>query len=135
MTFDFVVFGVPLSKRADGCSRREATVKEAAFDNWPYLEPPTEGNVSLVLVYLHFGDASRDVDNMAKPVIDALRRVIYKDDMQIVQLIVRKTRMTEGLELSNPPPALAGALADARARGQDFVYVATSGPPDHGKLP
>lgn len=41
---------------------------------------------------------NRDIDNMAKAVLDALQGVCFKNDMQIYKLTIRKEKSVDSLE-------------------------------------
>lgn len=45
-----------------------------------------------IRIELHFDgvQANQDIDNLAKSCLDALNRVAFKDDRQVVELVVRK---------------------------------------------
>ena len=69
-----------------------------------------------------------DVDNMLKPILDALKGVVYQDDNEVSQVIERKTELVRGLRLRDATTALNQAVSD----GSDFVFIKIDGPPDHG---
>lgn len=92
---------------------------------------PIASEVSAAVVFFYEGETDIDVDNIAKPVLDALTGLIYEDDLQVSQITVRKTALTGGLLIDNPPPALTAALAV----GGDFIYVRIGDPPDHRIIP
>ena len=53
---------------------------------------PAEGPVSVVLdIYIR---RRMDVDNVAKSVLDGLNGVAYEDDDQVIELLVRKHKVT-----------------------------------------
>jgi Holliday junction resolvase RusA-like endonuclease len=94
----FTVFGEPRSKQRARVTRYGAyTPKETliAEDNirqvWRSLE--TDKFAYSVLVSIDFYNGNkrrRDIDNMAKLVLDALNKEAYVDDNQIVSLELRK---------------------------------------------
>ena len=49
-----------------------------------------------------------DVDNLAKPVVDALKGLIFLDDRQVTELLCRKRDLGRSLRVSNPSSVLAG---------------------------
>ena len=57
--------------------------------------------------------------------------LVYIDDSQVSQLIIRKTKLAEGLIIDQPSLGLAAALAE----GGDFVYVKVHQAPDHRIIP
>lgn len=130
---DFTVTGIPLSARAASRSRRrwQDRVAGAARHAWTRAEPLIARDVSVTIIFFYFGDTDLDVDNVAKPILDALIGIVYDDDRSVVQLMIRKTRLAYGLDFPDASAALAEGL-DANA---DFVYVRVSDPPDHGIIP
>ncbi len=71
------------------------------------------------IILFNFQDTDLNVDNVAKPILDALVGVVYDDDQSVVQLIARKTRLAPGLDIRDASAALAEGL-DA---DMDFVYL------------
>ncbi len=86
--------------------------------------------VSVTIVYF-YKDGSVDVDNMIKPILDALVQLVITDDSLVAQVIARKTELRPGLTVRNASAELAAVID----RGSDFVYVRVSEPPDHGVMP
>ncbi|WP_373357071.1 RusA family crossover junction endodeoxyribonuclease [Pseudoroseicyclus sp. CXY001] len=68
---------------------------------------------------------SGDVDNIVKPIQDALVRVLYVDDNIIRRVVAQRFLPFEVATLS-PVPAL---LARALATDPPFVYIRISGDP------
>lgn len=57
-------------------------VTAAARTSWPHDEPPMTDDVE-VYISEFSAFATRDRDNMAKPVLDAMQGVVYENDRQI----------------------------------------------------
>jgi hypothetical protein len=106
-----------------------AKVRNAAAVAWRDI-PPLEEEVSVTIVHFYRIGAA-DVDNIVKPILDAMSGVVYVDDRQVVQVTARKSDLTAGIAIRNATPE----LADAVDQGVDFVYVQIAGPPEHGELP
>ena len=53
-----------------------------------------------------------DVDNIPKPVLDALKGIVYDDDRQVSDLLCRKRDLSEELLIQNPSTTLLDALRD-----------------------
>ena len=49
-------------------------------------ESPFVGEVMVVITY-YFKGGALDVDNMPKPILDALNGLVYADDRQITDLV------------------------------------------------
>lgn len=85
---------------------------------WPADEPPALGPIRVMITHV-FAGASSDLDNLAKPVLDALKGVAYEDDGQVTDIIMRKRDLARDLRLESPIPL----LLDALARGEEFLHV------------
>jgi crossover junction endodeoxyribonuclease RusA len=84
LPWDCVVLGIPKSVQAKKASiqRWKAAVRAAAEVAWPADCPPLDHEVQIHVTYYHDG-APLDVDNMLKPIQDALCGVVYEDDKQL----------------------------------------------------
>ena len=131
--FDFAVPGVPRSLQAKppGKGAWKNRVAGAAKDKWPPNRTPLDEELSVVIIYYHVGEAEVDVDNIIKPILDALVDVTYVDDKLISQVTSRRTRLDTGVVMEDVPQTLAEGLEI----GEDFVYIALRGAPDHGHVP
>ena len=56
-------------------------------------------------------DVGGDLDNMIKPILDAMNRVVYDDDHQIVDVRISKYFPGRLFKVDNPTPALTEALS------------------------
>ena len=61
-----------------------------------------------------FQDAAPDVDNIPKPILDALTGIVYVDDEQVSDLLCRKRDLDADLVIRNPSAELMGYLRDSR---------------------
>ena len=62
-------------------------------------ESPFVGEVMVVITY-YFKGGALDVDNMPKPILDALNGLVYADDRQITDLVCRKRDRNRDLQLA-----------------------------------
>ncbi len=72
----------------------------------------------MTLIYFHDG-TTLDLDNPAKPVLDASKGTIYVDDRYIQDLIVRKRSPRGEARFETDSKLIAGALL----AGEQFIYV------------
>ena len=79
-------------------------VRFAAVQEWGDQDPDG-GHIAVNITYLHL-DHDIDVDNMAKPILDALKGVVYGDDSQVTDLLCRKRDIGRQLRVVRPPPGL-----------------------------
>jgi crossover junction endodeoxyribonuclease RusA len=93
-------------------------VAAAAAAAWPAGRAPLVVPVRLQIAYF-FVCGSLDVDNMIKPIQDALIGIAYDDDSRVVD--VRAILRDQGGQyaLANPSAALVAALGG----GGDFIHV------------
>ncbi len=95
-------------------------MKEAAGDKWK-ADPLPEGSpVTVAITYFSKvayssksepGEA-RDVDNLAKPIMDAMKGIVYSDDAQVSELLCRIKDFEA--EVGNLPENLAEYLRESR---------------------
>src|SRR5205823_247935 len=133
---EFIVAGAPRSANANPRSWRRWRERVFAAARERLQEAgPTDQDVSVLIVYFHWGDTSLDVDNIAKALLDGLKGALFRDDQQVLELLVRKTRVAAGLSLMGASSFLLDAIEQMSQTGSDFVYVRIDAAPDHGKIP
>ncbi len=111
--FELVIAGAPVSQQTRRSQRRTdwiQTVQQVARREWG-TEPPHPGAVAVTITYF-FDGGSPDVDNIPKPVLDALKGIVYDDDGQVSDLLCRKRDLGEELLIQNPSATLLRSLAD-----------------------
>ena len=112
--FEFVLFGPPVSQQA---RRRRLVrgwtneVKRVSRIHWG-AETPFDGNVMVTITYF-FEGASLDVDNIPKPILDALKGVVYSDDSQVTDLLCRKRDLSDDLRIQQPSAVLLETLSSS----------------------
>lgn len=114
---EFIVMGTPLSqgassKRKDLWKAKVASEADAAA-NFGYVGP-----LSVTLAYF-CAALGVDIDNIVKPILDAMKGVVYCDDRQIVQVESIAIETADAARIRNTTPAIAKGLA----AGTDFVLV------------
>jgi Holliday junction resolvase RusA-like endonuclease len=131
--FEFVIPQRPVSQQA----RRQARLHEwkdfvAEHARLAIDEPrdlATEP-VALRLLYL-YDEAALDVDNILKPIQDALVGILLEDDSVITDVEIRRSWRGTTFTLNTVSPVLAAGLV----LGKEFVYVALSDSPPQDVLP
>lgn len=86
--------------------------------------------VALRLLYL-YDEAALDVDNILKPIQDALVGILLTDDSVITDVEIRRRWRGTTFTLNAVTPVLAAGLA----LGREFVYVMLSDAPPQDILP
>ncbi len=121
--FEFVVAGSPVSqqtRRKELLREWMQTVQQVARQGW-VAEPPLAGAVAVTITYFYDSDLL-DVDNIPKPVLDALKGIVYDDDRQVSDLLCRKRDLSEELVIQNPSTTLLDSLHD----GQPLLHVSVA---------
>ena len=73
----------------------------------------------VTITYLHKG-VSMDVDNLPKPILDALKGLVYSDDGQVSDLLCRKRDLNGDLRIQNP----SSVLLEALGHSEPFLHIA-----------
>lgn len=128
LPFECLVDGPPVSQQA----RRKERVNEwgrdvrrAAESYWSKGAVPVTGPVRLEITHFYDG-VELDVDNIPKPIIDALKGLIFLDDDQVTDLLCRKRDLRSSFRIDKP----SSILAEGLSRGNDFLYIVVMETPD-----
>lgn len=123
--FEFSIGGTPLSLQAKNRAHLATwkdSVRAAALERRDDVAPGCFlDDVRLAATIFYFTPAplQGDVDNIVKPILDALVGVAYIDDQALERVIVQKFEPDTGATFSSPSEQLAAALDAHRPR----VYV------------
>lgn len=129
--FEFTIKGPPISQQASSKSRRRwkmAVANAAAAAVRPGATPTTD-DVAISISYYYDGDTP-DVDNVIKPIQDALIGVVYKDDSQVVEAKSSKTRIDGSFTIRGTSAVLLLAFSNH----DPFLHVKVTAPPDLSRL-
>lgn len=74
--------------------------------------------MSVTITYF-YERVSVDVDNIPKPILDALKGLAYLDDEQVTDIICRRRNLIYDLRIENPSAILAAALST----GMEFLHI------------
>ena len=134
---EFIVAGVPRSANANARSRRRwrERVSRAARERLQEEGELTNQDVAVLIICFYQGQTFIDVDNIAKSLLDGLKGVLFRDDQQVSELLVRKSRLSAGLSVTGATPYLLNAIERMSLLGSDFVYVRADPAPDHSRIP
>jgi hypothetical protein len=125
---EFLVPGTPVSLQAKRPeSRREwkERVKSASSAVIPRPHLASDERIAVTLYYLPDERMRGDVDNIVKPVLDALSSHIYIDDAQVERVVVQKFEPGNVFDFSKPTVKFAQALGAEKP----VLYVRVSTDP------
>ena len=108
------------ARRRDRVREWVEEVKRVAEGAWD-SDPPATGPLTVAITYF-FDSTSFDVDNIPKPILDALKGMVFADDSQIFGLLCRKRDMNNNLQIQNPSPDLIDFLLQSR----QVLHIAVS---------
>lgn len=122
LPLEFIVDGTPVRHQAKSRPLWQQKVKNAAIAIWG-SKPPVEGSLAMTITYLfdrigHPGEEP-DVDNVPKPIVDALKELVYPDDVTVTDLLCRKRYLDGDLQIQHLTPALRQSLS----RNVEFVHI------------
>ena len=73
----------------------------------------------LTIMYFYESEPLMDIDNIPKPISDALKGLVYLDDEQVTDVLCHKRNLNSNLRIENP----SSILAEGFSRGSQFLYV------------
>lgn len=123
---EFIIAGTPVSlqtKRREALDEWKGRVIAASQTVLPEGHFATDEPLAITLYYFPNAEMQGDIDNIVKPILDALERHIYMDDRQIQRILIQKfepgnvfsfTRLSRmlGNVLERPKPALYVRVSD-----------------------
>ena len=121
LLIEFVVVSRPLSLQTNSRPRFQAwkdQVRAEAAKVWAGRRILDSGEFHLTIVHLHHG-APPDVDNIIKPIQDALEGVVISNDILVSDVESHRRSVGDPFELELLPRLLAAALVSP----SECVYV------------
>ena len=128
---EFIVVGIPASlqtKRPETRRAWRARVREASHAALPEGHFSTTGPVAVSLLYFPVSLMQGDIDNIVKPVLDALCQHVYENDRQVERVWVQKFEPVEGFQFSSPSAVLTEAIQGVRP----FLFIRVTNDPTEG---
>ncbi|MGL4552971.1 MAG: RusA family crossover junction endodeoxyribonuclease, partial [Gemmataceae bacterium] len=94
--------------------------------------PPLAIELKAIIINFFGGnEPTVDVDNLSKPILDAMQGIVYDDDRQIVQAELIHSRIGAPYPVVGVRPVIVTALQ----AGSQFVYVRIEDPVNPLQLP
>jgi methionyl-tRNA formyltransferase len=125
---EFLVAGTPVSaqtKRSASKIEWQARVKTASRAALPEGHWATGGPIAATLYYFPAAAMQGDIDNIVKPILDALAKHIYVDDTQVERVVVQKFEPDRVFPFTTPSSKLEEALNGPKP----LLYVRLSDDP------
>jgi hypothetical protein len=128
---EFIVQGTPVSlqaKRAKSIVAWQQRVKRASAEVLPEGHFATHRPMAVTLLYFPVAEMQGDLDNIVKPVLDALKRNVYMDDQQVERVWVQKFEPPHIFPFATPSRTLARAINGAKP----LLFIRVGDDPSEG---
>ena len=99
-------------------------MESAASRQWR-SDPPETGSVEVSISY-YFVEDTLGVDNIPKPILDALNGLVFLDDQQVTDLCCHKRDVKISRRISDLPPPLVRYVGGATS----VLHVSIAQAPD-----
>lgn len=125
LPFEFIVQGTPLSLQASASSLAawRERVRAAAGTRLQGHEWLVQDRVRVRIIQFLDAPPVGDLDNIVKPILDALESVVFTNDILVDQLDIRRIAPGDTLTVARSSPTLLEALGGAKPS----VYIAVDG--------
>jgi crossover junction endodeoxyribonuclease RusA len=121
LPFEFTIKGPPVSSQTRNRQRLQAwkaDVRQAALARVQHDAQPVVDPVRISMTYYYEGDTP-DVDNIIKPIQDALNGVVFVDDQQLAETKSRKRPLDGSYQIKGASAVLLSAFSEAK----EFLHV------------
>ena len=105
-------------------------VRSASFETLPEGHFVSDGPISVTIYCFPDGAMQGDIDNIIKPILDAMKQLIYLDDNQVERVVAQKFDQGRLFRFDNPSTELASAINGQKP----LVYVKVSDRPQEELL-
>lgn len=99
-----------------------SSASEAAF---PIGTPPLQEALAVAIYYFPAAAMQGDIDNIVKPMLDALCNRVYVDDKDVAMVVVRKIEPGQAVVTTNPTPMLVSTITGPKP----MIYIRISDDP------
>lgn len=124
--------GPPVSQQTRRRERLRAwkiVVRQEAEKYWSPGQKVATGLIMLQVTYF-YDSVAIDVDNIIKPIQDAIIGLAYIDDDQVTDVFVRKRNLSGNFKVEN----MTSTLAEGFYRGNEFLHIVVIDAPDQEVL-
>lgn len=117
------------TRRRERLREWKTVVRQEAEKYWTPGQKASTGLTMLQITYFYDAVAI-DVDNIVKPIQDAIIRLAYIDDNQVTDVLIRKRNLSGSFKVEN----MTSTLAEGFSRGNEFLYILVIDAPDQEVL-
>jgi hypothetical protein len=122
---EFLVHGTPVSLAGSAAGRNawQARVKAASSSALPSPHFTSFEPMAVTIFYFPDGEMQGDIDNIIKPILDAMKEHVYGDDRQVERVVAQKFESI--FQFENPSSHIAQAITAEKP----VLYVRVSADP------
>lgn len=123
LRLEFIVEGSPISqqtRRRERLRAWQSRVREKAESQWSENFRTATEDVLLQIVYF-YKETVLDVDNIVKPIQDAMIGLAYLDDVQVTDILVRKRDLLKNLIIRDE--SLTPVLIEGLTTEDEFIHM------------
>ncbi|WP_281248435.1 RusA family crossover junction endodeoxyribonuclease [Spirulina major] len=124
--------GPPVSqqtRRRERLREWQGVVRQEAEKYWPPGQKVATRSMMLQITYF-YDTGAIDVDNIIKPIQDAIIGLAYIDDDQVTDVLARKRNLSGNFKVKN----MTVTLAEGFSRGNEFLHIIVADAPDQEVL-
>jgi crossover junction endodeoxyribonuclease RusA len=110
--FEFIVSGTAVSAQARSEALKEwkSRIKDSASKNLPHGHFATQDSLGVTIFYFLEEEMQGDIDNIIKPILDALCKHVYMDDHQIERIFIARFEPEKIIKFDSPSIILDKAI-------------------------
>ncbi len=126
---EFLVRGTPVSlqaKRSKSKDEWKDRIRNESKAVIPDYHFASDERMSVTLFYLPDAPMQGDIDNIVKPILDALSQHIYLDDAQVERVVVQKFEPGNVFSFQQPSDTFLMAIQGAKP----VLYIRVSSNPE-----
>lgn len=120
--YNFAVIGAPVSQQSSHKSKRQYQIKVAEAAN-KSVASPIRGDERIKIEIDWFSEGFQnkpDVDNIIKPIQDALKGILFVDDNQVESIVARRYDILTVIHFMSEPLCLIEPLMNGQ---REYVFV------------
>jgi crossover junction endodeoxyribonuclease RusA len=121
LPIEFIIEGPPVSLQTKNRRRLrqwKADLAAAAASRIPPGSAPTQIEVEIKITYFYEG-STPDIDNIIKPIQDALVGLVYIDDDQVAETGSRKKEINGAYKIRGA----SSVIVEGFVRGNEFLHI------------
>lgn len=121
LPFEFTIKGPPVSHQTKNRTRLRSWKNDVGIEAQRELGASSDisaGDISVTITYF-YENSTPDVDNVVKPILDALIGICYNDDSQVKEAKSRQKKIDRSYKIRGVSAVILNAFSD----GDEFLHI------------